>query len=334
MALVSKQWARCLQVKDSYAEAIGHARGKVALRQTLKARRGSVSLDDLHPNTVKAEVQCTHLTYTRCCPSLLSLKIVLTSHDVDVKFAPASANLFPQLEELHVDNKGDLNSTDHALEWDLRSMPALKQVACDSLNETFEWDLHQLPKLQRVFCGSTRMPNLKLPQQCKVDLELQLFPRQAMCDTESPCGVQPWSCVKSLHLDRLWVGASVIGEHVGMNQRLSLLGSMLDVENLSLAVHFGDCLSANQGKLMLPESAGFETCDIHALVHGRHDPANCAALLERSVQLPEGWMARTASYQIPDAASAAIRGQWKGLDFRYYEPSEQTYLHLQLQRCV
>lgn len=292
---------------------------------------GSVNLDDLHPNTVQAEVQCTRLAYTRCFPNLVNLTILLNSHDVCVKFPPASATSFPQLEELQIDSKGDPNSTDHSLEWDLRSMPTLKQVACDSLNAAFEWDLHQLPKLQQVSCGATRMPWLQLPQQCKASLELQLFMRHQAFLPNSPCGVQPWACVESLHLDRLWVGASVIGEHTGMNQRLSLLGCLLDVKYLSLAVHFGDALSPNGGKLIFPGHVHFETCNIYALLHGKHDVGNCIRLCERSVELPEGWTMRCIESCNPDAASAATRGHWKGLDFRYYEPSEQTYLHLQLQ---
>ena len=331
VALVNKQWARCLDTTDSYQESIGRRHGQLALRQTLQTRQG-VSLDDLHPSTVRAEVQCTRLAYTRCFPNLMQLTIVLNSHDVCVKFPAASATSFPQLEELHIDNKGDLNSTDHALEWDLRSMPTLRQVACDSLNETFEWDLHQLPNLQRVSCGSTRMPKLQLPRQCRANLELQLFMRHEAFDSESPVGVQPWACVDSLHLDRLWVGASVIGEHTGMNQRLCLLGSFLAVKHLSLAIHFGDILSANGGKLVFPSHVQFESCDIYALVHGRHDVENCIGLCERSVELPEGWTIRSICCCKPDAASTAIRGQWKGLDFRYYEPSGQTYVHLQLQQ--
>ena len=321
-------------MSDSYRESIGRRHGKLALRQILKTRHGFVNLDDLHPSTVRAEVQCTRLAYTRCFPNLVSLDILLNSHDVCVKFPAASATSFPQLEELHIDNKGDLNSTDHALEWDLRSMPTLRQVACDSLNEAFEWDLHRLPSLQQVSCGSTRMPRLQLPRRCKVSLELQLFMRHEAFDPESPCGVQPWAGVNSLHLDRLWVGASVIEEHTGMNQRLSLLGSLLAVEHLSLAVHFGDALSANGGKLIFPSNVQFKTCDIYALVHGKHDVENCIGLCERSVELPEGWTIRSICCGTPDAASAAIRGQWKGLDFRYYEPSEQTHLHFQLQQPV
>ena len=319
---------------DSYQESIGCRHGKLALRQTLQTRHGCVSLDDLHPSTVRAEVQCTRLAYTRRFPNLEQLTIVLNSHDVCVKFPPASATSFPQLEELHIDNKGDLNSTDHALEWDLRSMPALQQVACDSLNEAFEWDLHQLPNLHRISCGSTRMPKLQLPRQCKANLELQLFMRHEAFDPESPFGLQPWACVDSLHLDRLWVGASVIGEHTGMNQRLSLLGSFLAVKHLSLAVHFGDALSANGGKLIFPSNVKFESCDIYALVHGKHDVENCVCLCERSVELREGWAIRRICCCTPDAASAVIMGQWKGLDFRYYEPSEQTYLHLQLRQVA
>ena len=330
VALVNKQWARCLDMTDSYQESIGRRHGKLALRQTL---HGCVSLDDdLHPSTVRAEVQCTRLAYTRCFPNLLNLTIVLNSHDVCVKFPAASATSFPQLEELHIDNKGDVNSTDHALEWDLRSMPTLRQVACDSLNETFEWDLRQLPNLQRVSCGSTRMPRLQLPWQCKANLELQLFMRHEAFHPEHPFGVQPWACIDSLHLDRLWVGASVIGEHTGMNQRLCLLGSFLAVKHLSLSVHFGDVLSANGGKLIFPSHVQFESCDIYALVHGKHDVENCIGLCERSVELPQGWIIRSICCCVPDVASTGIRGQWKGLDFRYYEPSEQTYLHLQLQQ--
>ena len=305
------------------------------MRQRLKSRY--VTLHDLHPNTVQAEVHCKLLLHTGCClPNLSSLKIVLDSHDVGIEFAPAAAQTFPQLQELHIDNKGDLNSTDHALEWDLRSMPELKQVACDSLNQSFKWDLHQLQKLQTVFCGSTRMPKLQLPQQCEASLELQLFMRQETFDSDSPCGVEPWSCVKSLHLDRLWVGASVIGEHAGMNQRLSLLGNMLDVKHLSLAVHIGDPLAAGSGKLIFPDLATFESCDVHALVHshGRQDASNCVALCEKSVQLPQGWATSTVTVCTPDAATTAIKGQWRGLDFRYYEPSDQTYVHLQLHRVA
>lgn len=331
VALVSKQWFRCLDRTDSYEECIGRRHGKLALRQTLKTRHGSVNLDDLHPSTVQVEVHCTRLAYTRCFPNLVNLKILLNSHDVCVKFPAASATSFPQLEELHIDSKGDHNSTDHALEWDLRSMPSLRQVACDSLNEALEWDLHQLPKLQQVSCGATRMPRLRLPAHCKATLELQLFMRHEAVAPESPCGVQPWTCVESLHLDRLWVGASVIGEHVGMNQRLSLLGSILSVKHLSLAVHFGDALSPNGGKLIFPSNVHFESCDIYALVHGKHDTGNCIGLCERCVELPDGWTMRSIGCCTPDAASADIRGHWKGLDFRYYEPSEQTYLHLQLQ---
>lgn len=332
VALVNRQWARCLDMTDSYQESIGYRHGKLALRQTLQSRHGCVSLDDLHPSTVRAEVQCTRLAYTRCFSNLSSLIIVLSSHDVCVKFPPASATSFPQLEELHIDNKGDLNSTDHALEWDLRSMPTLTQVACDSLNEAFEWDLHQLPNLQRVSCGSTRMPRLQLPRQCKANLELQLFMQHELFYPECPFAVQPWASVDSLHLDRLWVGASVVGEHTGMNQRLSLLGSFLAVKHLSLAVHFGDALTANGGKLVFPNNVQFESCDIYALVHGKHDVANCVGLCERSVELPEGWTIRSIRCCTPDPASASIRGQWKGLDVRYYEPSEQTYLHLKLQQ--
>ena len=210
-------------------------------------------------------------------------------------------------------------------------MPTLKQVACDSLNEAFEWDLHQLPKLQQVSCGATRMPRLQLPQQCKANLELQLFMRHQAFPPDSPCGVQPWACVESLHVDRLWVGASVIGEHTGMNQRLSLLGSILNVKHLSLSVHFGDAVSPNGGKLIFPGHVHFDSCDIHALVHGRHHVEKCIGLCERSVELPEGWTMRSIGACTPDAASSATRSHWKGLDFRYYEPSEQTYLHLQLQ---
>lgn len=336
VALVNKQWSRCLERTDSYQESVGRRHGKVALRQTLRAGtvHGSVNLDDLHPSTVQAEVQCTRLTYTRCFPNLKNLTILLNSHDECVKFSPASATSFPQLEELRIDSKGDPNSTDHALEWDLRCMPTLKQVACDSLNEAFEWDLHQLPKLQQISCGATRMPRLQLPQQCKASLELQLFMRHQAFHPNSPCGVQPWACVESLHLDRLWVGASVIGEHTGMNQRLSLLGCLLAVKHLSLAVHFGDALSPNGGKLIFPRHVHFKSCDVYALVHGKHDVANCIGLCERSVQLPEGWSMRSIGSCHPDAASAATRGHWKGLDFRYYEPSEQTYLHLQLQPAI
>lgn len=332
VAMVNKQWARCLDMTDSYQESIGRRHGQLALRQSLQFRHGCGSLDDLHPRTVQAEVQCTRLQYTRCFPNLVSLTVVLISHDVCVKFPPASAHAFPQLKELHIDNKGDLDSTDCALEWDLRAMPALKQVACDSLNEAFEWDLHQLPNLQQLSCWSTRMPMIQLPQQCKANLELQLFMHHEAFDSDSPSEVQPWACVESLHLDRLWVGASVIGEHAGMNQRLSLLGSFLAVKHLSLAVHFGDALSSNGGKLIFPSNVQFETCDIYALVHGKHAVENCIGLCERSVELPEGWTVQSICCCTPDAASAAVRGHWKGLDSRYYEPSEQTYLHLQLQQ--
>ena len=203
LALVCTQWARCLAMADSYREAIGYVNGKVALRQTLRGvRPGVVSLDELHRNTVEAEVYCTGVTFINPLLSLVKLVLTLNSHDEYIKLPAATAEIFPQLEELHLDNKGDLNSTDHALEWDLRSMPALKQVACDSLNNTFEWDLHQLPKLQRVFCGSTRMPRLHLPLDCNADLELQLFMQQAALDLENSSGLKPWSCIRSLHLDR------------------------------------------------------------------------------------------------------------------------------------
>ena len=359
LALVGRQWARCLAMADSYKEAIGYVNGKVALRQSLRGvRPGIVSLDDLHPNTVEAEVHCTSVAFTSPLSSLVKLVLTFNSHDEYVKLPAATAEMFPQLEELHLDNKGDLHSTDHALEWDLRTMPALKQVACDSLNNTFEWDLHQLPKLQRVFCGSTRMPRLHLPSDCKADLELQLFMQQAAFDPESSSGLEPWSCIRSLHLDRcapplhtlfihvlqnhrwnvsvdemlcrLWVGPSVIGEHSRRDQRLSLLGSMLEVKHLSVAVHFGDVLAQDSGKLIFPSEACFDSCDIYAMLHGRHAAGNCIGLCEKSLQLPEGWAVRQLACGTPDAPSSAVKGQWKGLDFRYYDPSEQTYVQLHL----
>lgn len=211
LAIVCAQLARCLAMKDSYPEAIGYRNGNVALRQDLRGLRpGLVNLDDLHRNTVQAEVHCTGVTYSKALPNLFKLTIVLKSHDECVKLPAATADMFPQLEELHVDNKGDLNSTDHALEWDLRAMPYLQQVACDSLNNSLEWDLHQLPKIQRVFCGSTRVPKMRLPSRCKADLELQLFMQQAACDPETSLELQPWSCINSLHLDRLATHSSLL----------------------------------------------------------------------------------------------------------------------------
>ncbi len=333
LALVSSQLQRCLGATDSYKEAIGYRNGKIALRQTLDASRpGSMNLDDLHRSTVQAEVHCTGLICSRALSNLVKLTLVFSSHDECLKFPQATAEMFPQLEELRIDNKGDMNSTDHALEWDLRAMPALQQVACDSLNNTFEWDLHQLPKLQKVACGSTRMPNIHLPQSCKLDLELQLFMQQCTFDADHSSGLRPRSCIDSLHLDRLWVGASVIGEHAGRDQRLSLLGSMLDVKHLSLAVHFGDVLAQAGGKLIFPENVGFESCDIHAMLHGKHAVENCIGLCEKSLQPPDGWVVRQVACGTPDAPSSSISGQWKGLDFRYYDPSEQTYVHLQLDK--
>jgi len=211
LAIVCAQLARCLAMKDSYPEAIGYRNGIVALRQDLRGLRpGLVNLDDLHRNTVQAEVHCTGVTYSKALPNLFKLTIVLKSHDECVKLPAATADMFPQLEELHVDNKGDVNSTDHALEWDLRAMPYLQQVACDSLNNSLEWDLHQLPKIQRVFCGSTRVPKMRLPSRCKADLELQLFMQQAACDPETSLELQPWSCINSLHLDRLATHSSLL----------------------------------------------------------------------------------------------------------------------------
>ena len=198
-------------MQDSYSEAIGYRNGKVALRQDLRGLRpGLVNLDDLHRNTVQAEVHCTGVTYSKALPNLFKLTIVVHSHDECVRLPTATSDLFPQLEELHVDNTGDFNSTDHALEWDLRAMPSLKQVACDSLNNSLEWDLHQLPKLQRVFCGSTRLPKMRLPSRCKADLELQLFMQQTACDPQTSLELQPWSCIDYLHLDRLAMHSSLL----------------------------------------------------------------------------------------------------------------------------
>ena len=211
LAVVSAQLSRCLAMKDSYSEEIGYRNGKVALRQDLRGLRpGLVNLDDLHRNTVQAEVHCTGVTYSKALPNLFKLTIVVHSHDECVRLPTATSDLFPQLEELHVDNTGDFNSTDHALEWDLRAMPSLKQVACDSLNNSLEWDLHQLPKLQRVFCGSTRLPKMRLPSRCKADLELQLFMQQTACDPETSLELQPWSCIDYLHLDRLAMHSSLL----------------------------------------------------------------------------------------------------------------------------
>jgi len=122
----------------------------------------------------------------------------------------------------------------------------------------------------------------------------------------------------------------VIGEHPGRDQRLSLLAAMLDVKHLSLAVHFGDVLAQSGGRLIFPDRAHFQTCDIYAMLHGQHDAGSCISLCEKSLQLPEGWGVKQVACGSPDAPSDSVRGQWKGLDFRYYDPSEQTYLHLQL----
>lgn len=332
LSLVCVQWARCLAITDSYREAIGYVNGNIALRQTLS--QACVTLDDLHRNTVDAQVHCARMIYSLPLPKLVKLTLNLKSHDQCIKFPPATADMLPHLEELHINNKGDMNSTDHALEWDLRSMPVLKQVPCDSLNEAFEWDLRQLPKLQRVCCGSTRMPQLQLPSSCRADVELQLFMQQSTFEPDCSGGLQPRGCVGSLHLDRLWVGASVIGEHPGRDQRLSLLGSILDVKHLSLAVHFGDVLAQSGGKLIFPELVVFESCDVYAMIHGKHSAGNCIGLCERSLELPVGWEVRIIACGTPDAPSSAVRGQWKGLDFRYYDPSEQTHAHMQLKRVV
>ncbi len=105
---------------------------------------------------------------------------------------------------------------------------------------------------------------------------------------------------------------------------------MLDVKHLSLAVHFGDVLAQSSGKLIFPDRAQFQTCDIYAMLHGKHDAGSCMSLCEKSLQLPEGWGVRQVACGSPNAPNDSVRGQWKGLDFRYYDPSEQTYVHLQL----
>ena len=337
LSMVCSQWARCLKITDSYKEAVGYIDGRIALRQTLgKNRERAVDLGDLHPSTVEATVHVSNcLRYNRNFENLKSLTLTLYSHDECIKFAPVPADMLPCLEELFIDNTGDLHSTDHALEWDLRALPALQQVACDSLNETFEWDLRQLPRLKRVFCRSTRIPIVQLPSACKVTLELQLFMQYLQnFDAELPVELQPWSCVQSLHLDRLWVGASVMGEHPGRNQRLSLLGKRLNVEHCSLAVHFGDVLAQHGGKLIFPEAVYFESCDMYVMLHGTHAVGNCIGLCEKSITLPKGWGMRQVAFGTPEAPSNSIRGLWKGLDFRYYEPSEQTYMQLQLYKIA
>ena len=69
-------------MKDSYSEAIGYRNGKVALRQELRGLRpGLVNLDELHRNTVHAEVHCTGVTYSQALPNLCKLTLVLNSHD-------------------------------------------------------------------------------------------------------------------------------------------------------------------------------------------------------------------------------------------------------------
>ena len=329
LAVVCRQWARCLRVSDSYLEAIGYRNGRLALQQSLQ-QHGPVNLDDLHFATVQAEIECTRVIFSRAFANLTSLTLKFQSHDQCIALPTVTADVFPHLEFLSIDNKGDKNSTDQALEWDLRAMPALQQVPCDSLNSSLEWDLGKLPNLKRIHCGSTRVPNLQVPEGCAVDLALQLFMQQAACMPDTSTGLSPWRCAERLHLDRLWVGSSVLGEHPGRNQRLELLGSMLNVKQLSLAVHFGDVLAASGGKLIFPENVCFERCDIHAMIHGRHAPENCIGLCEKSIDLPEGWRISLVACGRPNPPSSTIRGHWKGLDCRYYDPSEQTYAHLQL----